>query len=112
MTIYTLTEAAEASGEHQERLRRAARKGLLRAVRVGREWRVTAAELETWRGLLAPPQAAQLLRSTPEAIIAAIHSGKLDARKHAMRYYIEREQLAAWWRAEGGGELDAGELGA
>lgn len=107
MKIYTLTEAAEATGEGQERLRRAARKGLLRAVRVGKAWRVTGLELETWRGLLTPPQAAALLRSTAEAILAAIQSGKLAARSHARRYYIEREQLAAWWRAEGGGELDA-----
>lgn len=109
--VHTIQEAAELAGVHVVTMQRAARKGLLRAAKVGGEWRVSAAELERWRGLLTPPQAAAALRSNVDPILEAIHSGQLAAEQIAGRWYIERAALGAWWRSLGGGELDAAALG-
>jgi excisionase family DNA binding protein len=103
--VHTIQEVAEIAGVHVVTAQRAARKGLLRAAKVGGEWRVSAGELERWRGLLTPPQAAAALRSNVDAILDAIHTGQLGAERIEGRWYIERAALAAWWRGLGGGEL-------
>ncbi len=47
-TIFTLAEAAELLSCHKETLRRAIKDGVLRAARLGREYRISRPDLESF----------------------------------------------------------------
>ena len=51
--LITVAEAANRAGVHRETVRRGCRTDAIKAIKLGRNWRIAPADLDTWLGLSA-----------------------------------------------------------
>ncbi|GAB3952254.1 helix-turn-helix domain-containing protein [Streptomyces sparsus] len=69
--LYTVDQVAEILGLHPKTVRGYIRDGRLTATRVGKRYRITAEDVETFTGRSAPPPVGDDVRRSPRAEVSA-----------------------------------------
>ena len=70
--LYTVEQAAEVLDLHVKTIRRYIHDGRLKAKRIGKEYRITRADLEEFTGSALPTQAAAAVSKTRQVIASSI----------------------------------------
>lgn len=100
--LYSVEQVAERLGLHVRTIRNYVRDGKLRAVRIGKQYRISGDDLEAFTGRPVPPTAAETARTTKHSEVSSIV--EIDAVNPETAQRIWTLVTAAGTSRDGGGQ--------